>query len=91
VKSVAVCCRVLWVVAGCVGSPCAGCSRVIQGAAWCVQLGGEFLNSWLFKCSMLQGVAVYCEVQGGEDPYDALGCRSFFAKEPFIIGLFCGK
>jgi len=30
-------------------------------------------------------------LQGGEDPEDALNCRSFFAKEPLIIGLFCGK
>ena len=30
-------------------------------------------------------------LQGGEDPQDALSCRSFFAKEPLIIGLFCGK
>ena len=30
-------------------------------------------------------------IQGGEDPLDALSCRSFFAKEPLIIGLFCGK
>ena len=30
-------------------------------------------------------------VQGGEDPQDALSCRSFLAKEPLIIGLFCGK
>jgi len=30
-------------------------------------------------------------VQGGEDPYDALSCRSFFAREPLIIWLFCGK
>jgi len=30
-------------------------------------------------------------VQGGEDPQDALSCRSFFAKEPPIIGLFCRK
>jgi len=26
-----------------------------------------------------------------EDSEDALSCRSFFAKEPLIIGLFCGK
>jgi len=25
------------------------------------------------------------------NPLDALSCRSFFAKEPLIIGLFCGK
>jgi len=30
-------------------------------------------------------------VQGGDDPLDALNCRSFFAQEPIIIGLFCGK
>jgi len=30
-------------------------------------------------------------VQGGKDPQDALRCGSFFAKEPLIIGLFCGK
>ena len=30
-------------------------------------------------------------VQSGEDPYDALICRSFSAQEPLIIGLFCGK
>ena len=27
-------------------------------------------------------------IQGGEDPSDALSCRSFSAKEPLIIGLF---
>jgi len=30
-------------------------------------------------------------LQGGQDSQDALSCRSFFAKEPLIIGLFCGK
>ena len=30
-------------------------------------------------------------VQGGEDPSDAFSCRLFFAKEPLIIGLFCGR
>jgi len=29
-------------------------------------------------------------IQGGEDPYDALSCMSFSAKEPLILGLFCG-
>jgi len=29
--------------------------------------------------------------QSGEEPYDALSYRSFFAKEPLIIGLFCRK
>jgi len=30
-------------------------------------------------------------VQGGADTQDALSCRSFFAKEPLVIELFCGK
>jgi len=30
-------------------------------------------------------------IQGGEDSWHALVCRSFFAKEPLIIGLICGK
>ena len=30
-------------------------------------------------------------VQGDEDSEDVLICRSFSAKEPLIIGLFCGK
>ena len=30
-------------------------------------------------------------ILGGEDPRDALNCRSFSAKEPLIVGLFCGK
>ena len=34
---------------------------------------------------------VHFMLQCGEDSQDALSCRSFFAKEPLIIGLFCGK
>jgi len=30
-------------------------------------------------------------IQGGEDAQDTLSCRSFSAKRPLIIGLFCGK
>jgi len=30
-------------------------------------------------------------IQGGEDPSDALSCRSFPAKEPLIVGLSCWK
>jgi len=30
-------------------------------------------------------------IQGGEDPWVALSCRSFFAKEPLTIGLVCRK
>jgi len=31
------------------------------------------------------------EVQGEKDALDALSCRSLSAKEPLIIGLFCGN
>jgi len=30
-------------------------------------------------------------VQGGQESWDALGCRSLSTTEPLIIGLFCGK
>jgi len=30
-------------------------------------------------------------IGNGEDPQDAWSCRSFSAKEPLIIGLFCGQ
>jgi len=31
------------------------------------------------------------DVVSDEDVYDVLSCRSLSAKEPLIIGLFCGK
>ena len=34
---------------------------------------------------------IYGILQGGEDPQGAFSCRSFFANEPQITGLFCGK
>ena len=30
-------------------------------------------------------------IQGGKNAEGALSCKSFFAKEPLIIGFFCGK
>jgi len=33
----------------------------------------------------------WCTSQDGEDPLDALSRRSFFAKEPLNLGLFCWK
>ena len=42
---------------------------------------------WGIMCSLFWGKGV----QGGEDSWDALSCRSFFAKEPVFIGLFCRK
>jgi len=35
--------------------------------------------------------SVVLSIQGGKEPSDALSCRSFFAKEPLIIGLCCDK
>jgi len=44
-------------------------------------------SRWIFPTfSSLLNVLL----QGGEDPYNALRFGSLFAKEPLIIGLFCG-
>jgi len=42
-------------------------------------------------CTHFYTVCVCIMLQGGENPHDALSCRSFFAKEPLIIELFRGK
>ena len=42
-----------------------------------------------FEFSVFPSHLLRVGVQGGEDPQDALSCRSFSAKEPLIIGLFC--
>ena len=34
--------------------------------------------------------APYGMIESGPDAYDAFNCRSLFAKEPLVIGLFCG-
>ena len=51
--------------------------------------------AWLIHMSDMADSCVWHDthsiIQGGEDPQDASSCRSFFAKEPRIIGLFCGK
>jgi len=36
-------------------------------------------------------ISARTEVQGVEDALDAIRCRSLSAKEPLIVGLFCGK
>ena len=41
----------------------------------------------LFNVDVCVYVYIRICVQGSED----LSCRSFFTKEPLIIGLFCGK
>ena len=42
-------------------------------------------------CDTSQGLLDWSAAQCGKDSQDALSCRSFFAKEPLIIGLFCRK
>ena len=56
-------------------------------------------TEWRCQCGSNQHDALNCAdvdvsllwVQSGEDAEDALSGRSFFAKEPLIIGLSCGK
>ena len=36
-------------------------------------------------------VYIHIQLQGGEDPQDAVNRRSFSAKNPLFIGRFCGK
>jgi len=36
-------------------------------------------------------MAIFDKTESLEDPGDDLSCRSFSAKEPLTIGLFCGK
>ena len=70
------CCSVLQCVAVC-------CS-VLQ----CVAVCCSYITYIIY--TNLKALFLLC-VQGGENSYDALICRSFFAKEPLITGLFCGK
>ena len=60
-----------------------------------------------FDCNTLQHTVTHCStlqytttqkmwtasmtIQGGKDPQDAPSYRSFLAKEPLIMGLFCEK
>jgi len=65
------------------------CCSVLQCATVCYSV---FLQRVGAGCCRfpLEGRAGMM-LQGGEDPWDAISCRSFFAKEPLIIGLFFGK
>jgi len=49
----------------------------------------EFTHYMLHTYTMSGGIVLV--LQGGEDSLDALSCESFSAKQPLIIGLFCGK
>jgi len=44
-----------------------------------------------YICNTADKFSQHAGVQGGEDPQDALSCRSLSLKEPLIIGLYCGK
>jgi len=45
---------------------------------------------WFLSTYLRVSVRAHFALQGGEDLFDALSCRSFSAKEPLITGLFCG-
>jgi len=54
----------------------------------------DMTHMWPDSCvpwSMCAATHVWHNVQGGEDPWDALISRTFPAKEPLIIGPFGGK
>ena len=55
----------------------------------------KFENTSLVQEKMALSMPVRYKIQallqGGEDSEDALSCKSFPAKEPVIIGLFCEK
>jgi len=65
---------------------------------WTSTLGAEFKTAGIPSISSVI-VRVRCEschicmheTQDGEDAQDALSCRTLSAKEPLIVGLFCGK
>jgi len=51
-----------------------------------------YTNAWLYICMnvSIRHLPHAC-IQGGKDPYDALSCSLFFAKESLITGLFYRK
>ena len=59
-------------------------SKLCSDCAWIIVQQVDF---WVSKLTLCQKNVV----QGGEDIEDASSCRSFFAKETLIIGLFCRK
>jgi len=55
-------------------------------ASWRLRIFDHYTP--IYRCCIRQ--VLHC-VQGGQDTEDAWSWRSIFAKEPLIIGLFCGK
>ena len=51
----------------------------------------EPVHVYVFFARSVQCTILGASVQGGQGSLDALSCRSFSAKEPLIIGLFCRK
>jgi len=49
------------------------------------------LSMSVYSRSVVSSPSLFMPLKGGKDPYDALSCRSFSAKEPLIIGLICRK
>ena len=47
-----------------------------------------FHNTCVCSIPYIHVCALYHVLQRGQDPQDALSCRSFFAKEPLIMGSF---
>ena len=59
--------------------------------SWAHNLAWRCPDSWWRPLIWHLYIVINMSTQGGEDPQDDLSCRSFFAKEPIIIGLFCGQ
>ena len=71
-----VCCSVLQCVAVC-------CSVLQHVAVCCSVIESSYTYDFMPPLGYMR--------QGGEDAEDAWNCRSLSAKEPLILGLFCGK
>jgi len=69
------------------------CNTIRSHLTWLVHM--KYMKCLTYQMSdelkRLKNVSYMRFIQGSQDPQDALNCRSFFAKEPLIIGLFCGK
>jgi len=50
----------------------------------------KYIHVYMFRTYM-HTCRVHMYIQGGEDSWDPLRCRSFSTREPLNIGHFCGK
>jgi len=69
------------------------CVKACALVAWCPEFLfiRILLHTYTSIHKSLEQIELPAKLQGGEDSWDALSCRSFSAKEPLIVGLFCGK